>query len=163
MTLTTGSPGAISGLDAGRGRFFAANNGIALGVTKHPGYTAGGLLERFSGHVEAKWYQQWDNYADFQQGRISLQGMIDSNMARADAIHFNLDGMNLHKFANWINKRSDLSVQRLISNGKDVANYELRSIIQNPSLSGKATFYDPGGSQVRFWELMQRLQGFGLK
>lgn len=141
----------------------AANNGIALGVTKHPGHTAGGLLERFSGHVDAKWYQQWDNYADFQQGRISLQGMIDSNMARADALHFNLDGMNLHKFANWMNKRSDLSVQRLISNGKDVTNYELRSIIQNPSLSGKATFYDPGGSQVSFGELMQRLQGFGLK
>ena len=113
---------------------------FALGLSKHPGHTRGGLVGRFSEHVGGRTY--WDLFENTTDMRTMGENIL-KGMDASKQIHFNLDGMlppgtTIEDLSRWGSEG--------IGQG-NVTNWELHQILSNPNFRSKATFY-LGGKPV---------------
>jgi len=73
-------------------------------------------------------------------GSVFWYCLIFETISDAKSINFNLDGFSLSRFKNFL------------SNPKygddNITNWELYTILTNPSFLNKTTFYGPGGVKV---------------
>ena len=110
---------------------------FALGLSRHPGHSRGGLVGRFAERVNAKTY--WDLFDSTLDMRKMGQN-LQSGMQNARQLHFNLDGM----------LRPGVTIKELRAWGKEaigqgnVTNWELSQVLSSPSLRAKTTFYLAG-------------------
>ncbi len=137
-SLPRGTPGStlppsvsLSGTTAPDG---AVGTKLALGIARRlpEGSTQ---LNRFAERIGAKTYGQlagtwWPgSYAALQEGLLR-------EMNAASSIHFDLEGFDVDRFTEFIGNPS--------IGPRNATNWELYTILNNPSLLGKTTFY--GGS-----------------
>jgi hypothetical protein len=113
---------------------------MALGLARHAETGSPRLLSNFAQRVRAKTYG--DIYGTWWPGSMeALQRNISSAMAGANRLHFNLDQFSTANFQKFAKNPA-------FSAG-NIANWELDTILRNPSLLEKTTFYGPGGRIVR--------------
>lgn len=105
---------------------------LALGLGRHAG-SGSQLLRNFAKNTGSK------TYGDIY-GYLPVQNNIFNAIKDAKSINFNLDQFSLSRFKSFL------------SNPKygddNITNWELHTILKNPSFLNKTTFYGPGGVKV---------------
>ena len=121
------APAALEGTAA---RAAEGMGGMGGGGGSRVALSLGESLPAFEARTGAKGWTWWDGAGSFESnfGRATR---------RADSIHFNLTGLSLEEVATTANWSRT---------GGALTNAEFRSVISNPALLGKTTFYLNGST-----------------
>ena len=111
---------------------------MAFGLWRHQGTGAGGLLDRFAGHVGAKTYG--DLYG---AGVFPSEAMLERMMYGSRRLHVNLDGLvnSVDELPGIVQKGSKGMLHQPAPGVGNITNWEIWRIHQDPELLSKTIFY----------------------
>lgn len=110
----------------------AGGGDMALGLATRPPGGGPTLLNQFAEGIGAKTYGQLTG-SWWPGSYEALETDLTREMNGAASLHFNLEGMDMGRFA-------EFAKNPVLGDG-NITNWELFTILKNPSLLGKTTFY----------------------
>ena len=117
---------------------------LGIGAAKTPG----GGLHNFATAMEAKTYGDL-YFGKWNPGSLEkLKTNIASIIHTSSKISFNLDGFDMARFHAYVATTKTIAPADEQIEFKGITNWELKTVLSDPNLRAKATFYGPGGKPV---------------